>query len=176
MRRAGYISQHLEQKVTCLSVVCSRKKQAWWLIKWFLKYSTEVRFVLEIPENPKVIASELSWKCDTPLENPPGQNRRSLNYVTFLLITLVDSTSFLIYSKNSAFYNFHPQSIPCLQIYSLGFFEIVWNLFDFLKFSGIVWFGRMLRHRWVVDENCIRQQNFKEISNIWKESALFSLS
>ena len=43
----------------CLTVVCYRKKPAQWLRKCLLKYSTEVRFVLEILENSKVIASEL---------------------------------------------------------------------------------------------------------------------
>ena len=132
----------------CLSVVCSRKKQAWWLMKCLFKYPTEVRFVLEILENSKVIASE-HINVLHPLKNPPGQNRRPLNYVAFLLVTLVDSTPFLIYSRNSTCYNFHPKSIPCLQTYSLGFF---------LKY--LVWFGKIFGHRRVVDENCTWQQNF----------------
>ena len=90
-------------------------------MKCLFKYPTEVRFVLEILENSKVIASE-HINVLHPLKNPPGQNRRPLNYVAFLLVTLVDSTPFLIYSRNSTCYNFHPQSIPCLQTYSLGFF------------------------------------------------------
>ena len=90
-------------------------------MKCLFKYSTEVRFVLEILENSKVIASE-HINVLHPLKNPPGQNRRPLNYVAFLLVTLVDSTPFLIYSRNSTCYNFHPQSIPCLPTYSLGFF------------------------------------------------------
>ena len=102
----------------CLSVVCSRKKHTGWLTKCLFKYSTEVRFVLEILENSKVIASE-HINVLHPLKNPPGQNRRPLNYVAFLLVTLVDSTPFLIYSRNSTCYNLHPQLIPCLQTYSL---------------------------------------------------------
>ena len=35
-----------------------KKKKAGWLRKCLLKYSTEVRFILEILENSKVIASE----------------------------------------------------------------------------------------------------------------------
>ena len=53
--------------------------------------------------------------------SPPGQNSRALSYVAFLFITLVDYTLFLIYSRNSTCYNFYPQSVPCLQTYSLGF-------------------------------------------------------
>ena len=121
------------------------KKQSWWLMKCLFKYSTEIRFVLEILGNSKVIASELPWKC----VNPPNQNRRPLNYVAFLLVILVDSTPFLIYSRNSTCYSIHQESIPCLQTYSLGFF---------LKY--LVWFGRMFGHRTVVDENCTWQQNF----------------
>ena len=98
------------------------KKQAGWLKKCLFKYSTEVRFVLEILENSKVIASELSQKWITPLGNPLGQNRRPLNYVVFLLITLADSVPFLIHLRNYTCFNFHPQSVPCLQTYSLGFF------------------------------------------------------
>ena len=69
-------------------------------MKGFFKYSTEIRFVLGILENSKVIASKLPGKCVTPLETPPGQNRRPLNYVKFLLIILLDSIPFLIYSQN----------------------------------------------------------------------------
>ena len=87
-------------------------------MKCLFKYPTEVRFVLEILENSKVIASE-HINVLHPLKNPPGQNRRPLNYVAFLLVTLVDSTPFLIYSRNSTCYNLHPQLIPCLQTYSL---------------------------------------------------------
>ena len=39
-----------------------------------------------------------------------------------LSTALVEFTLLLIYSRNSTCYNFHPQSIPCLQTYSLGFF------------------------------------------------------
>ena len=116
-----FISQHLEQKVYLSISSLFRKEKAGWLRKCLFKYSTEVRFVLEILENSKVIASE-HINVLHPLKNPPGQNRRPLNYVAFLLVTLVDSTPFLIYSRNSTCYNFHPQSIPCLQTYSLGFF------------------------------------------------------
>ena len=98
------------------------KKHAGWLRKCLFKYSTEVRFVLEILENSKVIASELSQKWITPFGNPLGQNRRPLNYVVFLLITLVDSVPFLIHLRNYTCFNFHLQSIPCLQTYSLVFF------------------------------------------------------
>ena len=56
---AGYISQHLEQKVHLSISGLFQKKQAGWLRKCLLKYSTEVRFVLKILENSKVIASEL---------------------------------------------------------------------------------------------------------------------
>ena len=87
-------------------------------MKCLFKYPTEVRFVLEILENSKVIASE-HINVLHPLKNPPGQNRRPLNYVAFLLVTLVDSTPFLTYSRNSTCYNLHPQLIPCLQTYSL---------------------------------------------------------
>ena len=121
MQWAGYLSQLLEQKVHLSISGLFEKKQAGWLRKCLFKYSTEVRFVLEILENSKVIASE-HINVLHPLKNPPGQNRRPLNYVAFLLVTLVDSTPFLIYSRNSTCYNFHPQSIPCLQTYSLGFF------------------------------------------------------
>ena len=116
-----FISQHLEQKVYLSISSLFRKEKAGWLRKCLFKYSTEVRFVLEILENSKVIASE-HINVLHPLKNPPGQNRRPLNYVAFLLVTLVDSTPFLIYSRNSTCYNFHPQSIPCLPTYSLGFF------------------------------------------------------
>ena len=116
-----FISQHLEQKVYLSISSLFRKEKAGWLRKCLFKYSTEVRFVLEILENSKVIASE-HINVLHPLKNPPGQNRRPLNYVAFLLVTLVDSTPFLIYSRNSTCYNFHPKSIPCLQTYSLGFF------------------------------------------------------
>ena len=37
----------------------TEKKQAWWLMKCPFKYSPKVMFLLEIPENSKVIASEL---------------------------------------------------------------------------------------------------------------------
>ena len=116
-----FISQHLEQKVYLSISSLFRKEKAGWLRKCLFKYSTEVRFVLEILENSKVIASE-HINVLHPLKNPPGQNRRPLNYVAFLLVTLVDSTPFLIYSRNSTCYNFHPQSVPCLQTYSLGSF------------------------------------------------------
>ena len=99
--QAGYIFQHLEQKVCLLSVVSSRKIQGGWFRKCLFKQSTEVRFVLEILENSKVMASKL---------------------LMFLLITFIDSTPFLICSRNSTCHNFHPQSVPCLQTYSLGFF------------------------------------------------------
>ena len=56
------------------------------------------------------------------LKTPQDKNRRPLNYVVSLLITLVDSTPFLIYSRSSICCNFHPQSISYLQTYSLGFF------------------------------------------------------
>ena len=36
------------------------ENQAGWFRKCLFKYSSEVRFVLEIPENSKVIASELA--------------------------------------------------------------------------------------------------------------------
>ena len=117
-----FISQHLEQKVYLSISSLFRKEKAGWLRKCLFKYSTEVRFVLEILENSKVIASELSQKWITPLGNPLGQNRRPLNYVVFLLITLADSVPFLIHLRNYTCFNFHPQSIPCLQTYSLGFF------------------------------------------------------
>ena len=53
-----YLSTQNRRSI-CLSVGCSRKKkQAGWLRKCLLKYSTEVRFILEILENSKVIASE----------------------------------------------------------------------------------------------------------------------
>ena len=42
-------------------------------MKCFLKYSTEIRFVLGILENSKVIASKLPWKCVTPLETPQAK-------------------------------------------------------------------------------------------------------
>ena len=113
-----FISQHLEQKVYLSISSLFRKEKAGWLRKCLFKYSTEVRFVLEILENSKVIASE-HINVLHPLKNPPGQNRRPLNYVAFLLVTLVDSTPFLIYSRNSTCYNLHPQLIPCLQTYSL---------------------------------------------------------
>ena len=56
---AGYISQHLEQKVHLSTCGLLQKKQAGWLKKCLFKYFTEVRFVLKILENSKVIASEL---------------------------------------------------------------------------------------------------------------------
>ena len=92
------------------------KKQAWLLRKWLFKFFPELRFVLEILEHLKVIANELPEKCVTSLEPPlsTSQNRRSVNHLAFLFITLVDSTPFLIYSRNSTCYNFHPQSIAFL--------------------------------------------------------------
>ena len=56
---AGYIWQHLEQKVHLYNSVVFQKKQAGRLRKYFFKYSLEVSFVLEILEKSKVIASEL---------------------------------------------------------------------------------------------------------------------
>ena len=89
---AGFISQHLEQKIPLSISGLFQKKQARWLRKCHFKYSTEVAFVLEVLENSKVIASELPQKCVTPLENPPSQNRRPLDYVAFLLNILADFT------------------------------------------------------------------------------------
>ena len=116
-----YVSAPRKEGLSAYQWSVPEKQQARWLRKCLFKYSTEVRFVLEILENSKVIASE-HINVLHPLKNPPGQNRRPLNYVAFLLVTLVDSTPFLIYSRNSTCYNFHPQSIPCLPTYSLGFF------------------------------------------------------
>ena len=56
---ARYVSQHLEQKDHLNISGLFQKKQAGWLRKCLFKYSIEVRFVLEILENSKVIASEL---------------------------------------------------------------------------------------------------------------------
>ena len=122
MQWAGYISQHLEQQVYLSISDLFQKKRAGWLRKCLFKYSTEVSFVLEILENLKVIASEPPQNVLHLLKKPLGQKRRPLNYVEFLLIILVDSTPFLIYSRNSTRYNFHPQLIPCLQTYFWGFF------------------------------------------------------
>ena len=96
-----------------------------------------------------------------PLKTIQGQKREPLNYVSFLLITHVDSTLFLIHFRKFHMLNFHLQSIPCIQTYSFG------------VFSGIVWFRNMLGHWWVVNENYMWQQNFKQMSNIWSESKLF---
>ena len=56
---AGYISQHLKQKIHLSIRGLFQKRQAGWLRKCFFKYSTEVTVVLEIQENSKVIANEL---------------------------------------------------------------------------------------------------------------------
>ena len=50
---AEYISQHLEQKVHLSISGLFQKKQAVWLKKCLFKYSTGVKFVLEILENSK---------------------------------------------------------------------------------------------------------------------------
>ena len=118
-----YISAPRTDKIYLSVSGLFQKNQAGWLRKCLFKYSTEVRFVLEILKNSKVITSKLPQKCViTPPENHLGFKGRPLDYVAFLLITLVDSTPFIIYSRNSTCYNFHSQSVPCLQTYSLGFF------------------------------------------------------
>ena len=56
---AWYLSSQ-NRRSLCLSVFCSRKKQTGWLRNCLCKYSWEVsRFILEILENSKVIASIL---------------------------------------------------------------------------------------------------------------------
>ena len=59
MQWAGYISQHLEQKVYLSISGLFQKKTSMVVDKYLFKYSTEVRFVLEILEKSKVIVSEL---------------------------------------------------------------------------------------------------------------------
>ena len=62
MQWAGYMSQHLKQKVYLSISGLFQKKTSMvveWLMKFLFKYSTEVRFVLEILEKSKLIASEL---------------------------------------------------------------------------------------------------------------------
>ena len=98
MQWAVYLSTQNRRSI-CLSVVCSRKKQAGWSRKCLCKYSTEVsRFVLEILEKSKVIAllwppifpqKPQVWK---PLENPKAKKENP--YVARLLITFLNSTPF----------------------------------------------------------------------------------
>ena len=59
MQWAGYISQHLEQKAYLSIGGLFLKKTSMVVDKYLFKYSTEVRFVLEILEKSKVIVSEL---------------------------------------------------------------------------------------------------------------------
>ena len=69
----------LRTKQICLSVVCSRKKQAGWLRKCPCEYSTGVsRFDSGIlgksEEKAEVIASVILLKCVTFLENLKVKN------------------------------------------------------------------------------------------------------
>ena len=91
-----------------------QKKQAVWLRKFLFKYSTEVKFVLEILGNLKFIASELPKRVLHPLATPRPKEI-TLKLCGFLLITLVDFTPFLLYPRNYTCYNMHPQLISCLQ-------------------------------------------------------------
>ena len=54
-----YISTAKAKGISVYQWSFPEKKQAWWLMKCLFKYSTEVRFVLEILEKSKVIASEI---------------------------------------------------------------------------------------------------------------------
>ena len=57
-RQVIYLNFYNRRSI-CLSLVCSRKKQTWSLMKHLFKYSTEVRFFLQIREKSKVIANEI---------------------------------------------------------------------------------------------------------------------
>ena len=62
------------------------------------QYSTEARFVSEIPEDYEVSFRESvlhPFKSPPSAPQPSGHNRKPLNFLAFLFITLVDSTPFV---------------------------------------------------------------------------------
>ena len=117
MHWAGYLSTQNRRSI-CLSGICLRKKNK----QFGLGNAFENTSL-------KLLAVPLKfWKTRKSLQvcfhesmlhnlKTPRPKKTALNYLAFLLITLVDSTSFLIHC-----YNFYPQLTPRLQIFHLRFF------------------------------------------------------